>query len=287
MAQHQQIHVGPVPGALGAEISGVDLRAPIGDDLVEEIRSAFLANHVLFFRDQELDPETHAKVGSLFGELEDYPFVEPLPGHPKVIPVIKEPDETGNFGGGWHTDLIYRPQPSMATMLYAVEVPSRGGDTLFADGVLAFRALSARMQDLLATLHVEYNVRHLARTMIQRGNGASTGNRSMPSRADKELLDTSPAHPLVRTHPETGERALYFSREHTINFEGMSPRESTSLLDWLESHMTQPVFTTRFHWRKGSMAFWDNRCVSHYALNDYQGERRHMHRLTIAGDAPR
>ena len=287
MAQHQQIHVGPVPGALGAEISGVDLRAPIGDDLVEEIRSAFLANHVLFFRDQELDPETHAKVGSLFGELEDYPFVEPLPGHPKVIPVIKEPDETGNFGGGWHTDLIYRPQPSMATMLYAVGVPSRGGDTLFADGELAFRALSSRMQDLLATLRVEYNVRHLARTMIQRGNGASTGNRSMPSRADKELLDTSPVHPLVRTHPETGDRALYFSREHTINFEGMTPRESTSLLDWLESHMTQPVFTTRFHWRKGSIAFWDNRCVSHYALNDYQGERRHMHRLTIAGDTPR
>ena len=287
MAQHQLIHVGSVPGALGAEISGVDLRAPIGDDLVEEIRSAFLANHVLFFRDQELDPETHAKVGSLFGELEDYPFVEPLPGHPKVIPVIKEPDETGNFGGGWHTDLIYRPQPSMATMLYAVEVPSRGGDTLFADGVLAFRALSVRMQDLLATLRVEYNVRHLARTMIQRGNGASTDNRSMPSRIDKELLDTSPVHPLVRTHPETGDRALYFSREHTINFEGMTPRESTSLLDWLESHITQPVFTTRFHWRKGSMAFWDNRCVSHYALNDYQGERRHMHRLTIAGDTPR
>ena len=287
MAQHQLIHVGSVPGALGAEISGVDLRAPIGDDLVEEIRSAFLANHVLFFRDQELDPETHAKVGSLFGELEDYPFVEPLPGHPKVIPVIKEPDETGNFGGGWHTDLIYRPQPSMATMLYAVEVPSRGGDTLFADGVLAFRALSVRMQDLLATLRVEYNVRHLARTMIQRGNGASTDNRSMPSRTDKELLDTSPVHPLVRTHPETGDRALYFSREHTINFEGMTPRESTSLLDWLESHITQPVFTTRFHWRKGSMAFWDNRCVSHYALNDYQGERRHMHRLTIAGDTPR
>ena len=287
MAQRQQIHVGPVPGALGAEISGVDLRAPIGDDLVEEIHSAFLANHVLFFRDQELDPETQAKVGSLFGELEDYPFVEPLPGHPKVIPVIKEPDETGNFGGGWHTDLIYRPQPSMATMLYAVGVPSRGGDTLFADGELAFRALSSRMQDLLATLRVEYNVRHLARTMIQRGNGASTGNRSMPSRADKELLDTSPVHPLVRTHPETGDRALYFSREHTINFEGMTPRESTSLLDWLESHMTQPVFTTRFHWRKGSIAFWDNRCVSHYALNDYQGERRHMHRLTIAGDTPR
>jgi taurine dioxygenase len=123
--------------------------------------------------------------------------------------------------------------------------------------------------------------------MIQRGDGASTGNRSMPSRADKELLDTSPVHPLVRTHPETGDRALYFSREHTINFEGMTPRESTSLLDWLESHMTQPVFTTRFHWRKGSIAFWDNRCVSHYALNDYQGERRHMHRLTIAGDTPR
>ena len=287
MTQQQSIHVDPVPGALGAEISGIDLRAPIGSDLVKALHSAFLANHVLFFRDQELDPETHAKVGSLFGELEDYPFVEALPGHPKVIPVIKEPDETGNFGGGWHTDLIYRPQPSMATMLYAVEVPTRGGDTLFADGGLALRELSTRMQDLLATLRVEYSVRHLAHTMTQRGNGTSTGNRSMPSRSNKEVLDASPVHPLVRTHPETGERALYFSREHTINFEGMTPRESRPLLDWLESHMTQPDFTTRFHWRKGSVAFWDNRCVSHRALNDYQGERRHMHRLTIAGDIPR
>ena len=287
MTQQQHIRIEPVSGALGAEISGVDLRGPMGDELVAEIRSALLVNRVLFFRDQALDPETQAKVGARFGELEDYPFVEPLPGHPKVIPVIKEPNETGNFGGGWHTDLIYRPQPSMATMLYALEVPRRGGDTLFADGVLALQALSARMQDLLSTLRVEYNVRHLARTMTQRGNGASAGNRSMPSRPDKAVLDTSPVHPLVRTHPETGERALYFSREHTINFEDMTPGESTPLLDWLESHMTQPVFTTRFHWRKGSIAFWDNRCVSHCALNDYQGERRHMHRLTITGDAPR
>ena len=287
MTQKQQIRTNSVSGALGAEISGVDLRAPMGDDLVAEIRSALLVNRVLFFRDQTLDPDTHAKIGSLFGQLEDYPFVEPLPGHPKVIPVIKEPHEISNFGGGWHTDLIYRPQPSMATMLYALEVPRRGGDTLFADGVLAFRALSARMQDLLATLCVEYNVRHLAQTMAQRGHGQSTDNRSMPSRVDKEVLDTSPVHPLVRTHPETGERALYFSREHTINFQDMTPRESTPLLDWLENHMTQPIFTTRFHWRKGSIAFWDNRCVSHCALNDYQGERRHMHRLTIAGDTPR
>lgn len=286
MTENNGIQANPVSGALGAEISGVDLSAPMDAHVIAAIRSAFLTHHVVFFRDQALDPETHTRVGSLFGELEDYPFVKPLSGHPKIIPVIKEPDETSNFGGGWHTDLIYRPQPSMATMLLAVEVPERGGDTLFADGVLAYRALSERMQDLLATLRVEYNVRHIARTMATRGNGASTGNRSMPSQADQQVLDTSPVHPLVRTHPETGERALYFSREHTINFEGMTPRESLSLLDWLESHMTQPVFTTRFHWRRGSIAFWDNRCVSHCALNDYPGERRHMHRLTIAGDTP-
>lgn len=280
------IEVNPVPGALGAEIGGIDLRSPPAPEAIAVIRQAFLDHHVVFFRSQTLSPDEQTAFGRHFGELEDYPFVEALLGHPKIIPVIKEADETTNFGGGWHTDLIYRPEPSAATMLYAVEVPARGGDTLFADGVLAYEALSDRMKDLVGGLHAVYNVSHVARSLRYRSNGVDGYSRSMPSKRAAEVVATSPVHPVVRTHPETGVKGLYLSREHTVNFDGMTVSESEPLLDWLQAHMTQPVFTTRFHWMAGSMAFWDNRCVSHYALNDYHGERRHMHRLTISGDTP-
>ena len=281
------LQIEPVAGACGAEISGLDLSQPLEDDAVAVIRDAFIEHHVVFFRGQDLDPAAQVAFGERFGTLEDYPFVAPLPGHPKVIPVIKEADETSNFGGGWHTDLIYRPVPPMGTMLYAVEVPRRGGDTMFADGIKAFEALSSAMQDLLSSLKVEYNVRHVMRDIAERDNATSAGNRSMPATTDDEVVGTSPVHPLVRTHPESGKKGIYFSRGHTIRFAGMTPGESKPLLDWLQAHITQPIFTTRFHWTPGSMAFWDNRCLNHYALNDYHGERRHMHRLTIAGDVPR
>lgn len=276
-----------VAGACGAEVGGVDLAQPLADSTIGAIRAAFVEHHVLFFRNQQLDPAQQVAFGARFGELEDYPFVAPLPGHPKVIPVIKEPDESANFGGGWHTDLIYRPVPPLGTMLFAVEVPVRGGDTLFADGIAAWEALSVGMQTLLADLSVEYNVRHITQDRVERTGQAGQSSRSMPAQADREVLETSPVHPLVRTHPESGRKGLYLSREHTIRFAGMTPRESRPLLDWLAGHLTQPEFITRFQWQAGSMAFWDNRCLNHRALNDYQGERRHMHRLTIAGDVPR
>ncbi len=287
VAKQAGVAVRPVTGALGAEIFGIDPQGRVGDAEVEAIRRALLDHHVVFFRNLDLDPVAQTAFGAKFGVLEDYPFVKPLPKHPKIIPVIKEADEVTNFGGGWHTDLIYRPVPPLGTMLYAVEVPQRGGDTMFADGVLAWRGLSARMQQLLSTLSVVYSVRHVARAISLRTDGKSEGSRSMPSQTDMEALSAEPVHPLVRTHPETGEQGLYFSRGHTIQFEGMTPGESAPLLDWLQTWMTQPSFTTRFHWEPGSMAFWDNRVVQHYALNDYHGERRHLHRLTIAGDVPR
>lgn len=277
----------PVPGACGAEVDGIDLRAQLDDQIIADIRQAFVEHHVLFFRDQHLDPNAQVRFGERFGELEDYPFVAPIPEHPKVIPVIKEADETSNFGGGWHTDLIYKQVPPSGTMLYALETPSRGGDTLFADGIKAFEALSPTMQKLLASLHVEYNVRHIVRGLDDRNNNASSaGNRSMPATTNDEVLNEFPVHPLVRTHPESGRKGIYFSRAHTVRFDGMTVQESAPLMDWIQAHMTQPVFTTRFHWTAGSMAFWDNRCLNHCALNDYHGERRHMHRLTIAGDVP-
>ncbi len=281
------IRIESLAGAFGAEISGVALAESLSESAVERIREAFVEHHLVVFRDQELDPDRQVALGGRFGELEDYPFVAPLADHPKVIPVIKEADEESNFGGGWHTDLIYKPVPPMATMLYAIEVPTRGGDTMFADGIGAFEVLSPAMQELLGSLSVEYNVRHIQRDLAMRGSGkGSGGNRSMPSQPAPEVVDASPVHPLIRTHPD-GRKGIYFSREHTIRFARMTPQESAPLLDWLQVHLTQPMFTTRLEWRKGTLAFWDNRCLNHYALNDYHGERRHMHRLTIAGDVPR
>lgn len=274
-----------IPGAFGAEISNVDLSGRLDDATIAEIRAAFLEHRVVFFREQSLTPSQQAEFGVRFGELEDYPFVQPLAEHAKIIPVIKEAEEKSNFGGGWHTDLIYRAIPPLGTMLYALEVPIRGGDTLFADGVLAYESMSARMQALLETLSVVYSVKHVSRRNSE-NEDPDLRSRSMPSATDAEIVAASPIHPLVRTHPETGTKGLFFSRGHTNHFDSMTPTESRPLLDWLQTHMTQPVFTTRFHWRPGSMAFWDNRCVNHYALNDYHGERRHMHRLTIAGDTP-
>ena len=281
------IRMEAIPGAFGAAISGVELAEPLSERAVEQIREAFVEHHLLVFRGQELDPERQVAVGKRFGELEDYPFVAPLPDHPKVIPVVKEADEESNFGGGWHTDLIYKPVPPMATMLYAIEVPRRGGDTMFADGICAFEALSEAMQELLGSLSVEYSVRHVQRDIAMRAPAkGAAGNRSMPAQAAPDVVAASPVHPLVRTHPD-GRKGIYFSREHTIRFAGMTPRESAPLLDWLQAHLTQPTFTTRLEWQEGTLAFWDNRCLNHYALNDYHGERRHMHRLTIAGDVPR
>jgi len=276
----------PAPGALGAEVTGIDLSGNLSDKVIAEIRATLMEHHVVFFRDQQLNPATQVAFGERFGELEDYPFVAPLPDHPKVIPVIKEPDEFTNFGGGWHSDLAYAHAPPMGTMLYALEVPQRGGDTLFADGIKAYEALSDGMKALLEPLKVEYNVRHILQTVAERDNASSQGNRSMQTTADQEVLAATPCHPLIRTHPETGRKGIYLSRGHTIRFDGMTQSESRPLLDWVQDHLTQPVFTTRFHWAPGSLAFWDNRCVIHYALNDYHGERRHMHRLTIAGDRP-
>lgn len=283
--EYEHISVTPVPGALGAEVDGVEPRS-LSQAVVDEVKQAFLDHHVLFFRDLELSPEAQTSFGQHFGGLEDYPFVAPIDGHPKIIPVIKEADEQTNFGGGWHTDLIYTDQPPAATMLFALQVPERGGDTLFADSTKAFESLSSGMQALCEKLSVVYSVKHVAKAVAQRSDGRSSGNRSMPSQRDQAVLDAEPVHPLVRTHPATGRKNLYFSREHTDRFDGMTARESAPLLDWLQRHMTGMEFTTRFHWQKGSLAFWDNRCVSHYALNDYQGERREMHRLTIAGDKP-
>jgi taurine dioxygenase len=280
--EYARIKVEPSSGALGAEVTGVDLAAAIDDETFAEIRRAWLEHHVVFFRDQVLTPDQQRAFATRFGELDTYPFIEPLPGHPYVIPIIKEKDTRINFGGGWHSDMSYKERPPMGTLLYALDVPPRGGDTLFADMTDAYESLSEGMRELLGGLRAIFTASKV--------HGAQGYYRSadhpMKKMKDEAKQEARFAHPVVRTHPETGRKGLFMDLPHVERFEGMRVTESEPLLSYLQTFSTAPQFTTRFRWRVGSLALWDNRCVQHYALDDYAGHRREMNRVTIKGDVP-
>jgi taurine dioxygenase len=274
------ITVEPLSGTLGAEVGGVDLSV-VDEATIAELRHAFLDHHVLFFRDQELSPEAQMRFGRCFGELDTHPFVEGMDAHPEVIEIVTEPDDRFNFGGGWHTDVTFLEQPDLGSILYAVDVPRVGGDTLFADQHAAYDALSETMKGILDGLVAK----HSAGPQYAEG-GYSTRSRSMKTRS-AEGAGRVVRHPLVRTHPETGRKSLYVNRAFTVGIEGMRPDESDALLEFLFNHAVREPFTCRFRWAPGSLAMWDNRSVQHYALYDYRGQRRHMRRVTIKGDRPR
>ncbi|HUE08588.1 MAG TPA: TauD/TfdA family dioxygenase [Acidimicrobiales bacterium] len=275
------ITVEPVSGTVGAVVGGVDLSEPLDEITLGEIRQAFLAHHVLFFRDQDLTVEAQLRFGRYFGELDTHPFVEGTEAHPEVIEIITEPDDLLNFGGGWHSDVTFLDEPDLGSILYAIDVPPFGGDTLFADQHAAYEALSGTMKRLLDGLLAQ----HSAGPQYAEG-GYSTLSRSMKTKSP-ERADRVVCHPLVRTHPETGEKALYVNPSFTVGIDGMRMDESMALLGFLFNHAVREPFTCRFRWSPGSVAMWDNRSVLHYALFDYRGHRRHMRRITVKGDRPR
>ena len=274
------LEVRPLASALGAEIFGVDLAEPLAEATVQALRAALLEHVVIFFRDQELAPPQLLALAERFGEPAEYPFIKGLPECPLVLPVIKEPHERSNFGGIWHSDTAYLERPALGTLLYALETPPAGGDTMFANMYLAYEALSEGMQRLLAGLRA-VNVAGKPVTLKTREEMHSKRGTA----ADVEA--SSAVHPVVRTHPETGRKALYVNFAHTLRFEDMTEEESAPLLSYLFAHQIKPEFTCRFRWRPGSLAFWDNRASLHYPLNDYHGHRRVMHRVTLLGDRPR
>lgn len=273
------LRVQPLSGALGAEVSGVDLAAA-GDNTIAEIRKIWLDHGVIFFRDQDLPPAKFLAVARQFGEAVEYPFVKGIEGFPEIIPVIKLEHETKNFGGIWHTDTAYLDKPPMATMLVAREVPPYGGDTLFANMYLAYETLSEGMKRMLDGMTAINKSAKADVTRTREDRIRDSGK----TEARKEYVSE---HPVVRTHPETGRKALYVNVGHTAHFKDMSEEESAPLLNYLFQHQTRPEFTCRFSWRPGSVALWDNRCVLHNPVNDYHGFRRVMHRITLAGDSPR
>ena len=276
----QSIEVRPIAGALGAEISGVDLSGPLDGDTVAALRRAWLEHLVIFFHDQHLGPEAFLALARRFGEVIEYPFVKGLDEHPEIIPVLKLEHERVNFGGIWHSDTAYLELPPMASMLIAREVPRAGGDTLFASMYLAYESLSAGLRRVLDGLAA---VNSSAKADVTRTREDRAKDRPRAD-ARKEYEAT---HPVVRVHPETGRKALYVNVAHTVRFDGMTEAESAPLLEYLFRHQVRPEFTCRFRWRPGSIALWDNRCTQHNPINDYHGHRRLMHRVTLAGDRPK
>jgi taurine dioxygenase len=266
------VEVRRIAGALGAEITGVDLARSFP---AEKIRQTFLEHQVIFFREQKLDPAQFMAFARAMGTPVEYPFVKGIDGFPQVIEVRKLEHEKHNFGGVWHSDTAYLAEPPMGSMLLAREIPPYGGDTEFASQYLAYEALSDGMKRLLSGL-----------TAVNASSKADV-TRTREDMVKDKSREYLAEHPVVRTHPETGRKALYVNSGHTVRFGGMTEEESAPLLEFLFHHQVKADFTCRFSWRVGSLAFWDNRCTQHYPLNDYHGHRRVMHRITLAGDEPK
>jgi taurine dioxygenase len=277
---YSHIRVEPLSAHVGAEISNIDLAQPIPDAAFGEIRRAFGEYGVVFFRDQHLTPEQHVGVAERFGPIDINRFFATAPGYPMIAEVRKEPEQARNIGGGWHTDHSYDQEPALGSMLYAREVPQTGGDTLFAGMYAAYDALSDGLKETLGGLRARHSSRHVFGRDAMARRGDLNGRIGNP-----ELATQDAVHPVVIRHPETGRKALYVNPGFTLRFDGWTEDESKPLLQYLYEHAVRPEFTCRFHWRVGSLALWDNRSTWHFAVNDYHGERRLLHRVTIHGAA--
>jgi len=272
-----RLDVQPIAGALGAEISGVDLGGDLDDATIAEIRRALLEHGVIFFRDQEFDAEQHKRLARRFGEIFVHPNYAGTQADPEIVMIRREPGDTRVVGEDWHTDTTMMPKPPMGAILYAIEVPPFGGDTLFANQYLAYETLSDGMKRLIDGLRAIHSDRLVAGPQSR----ASVG-RSTKARHDDAWRETVSTHPMAIRHPETGRKALFVNVSYTVGIEGLAEDESRPLLDFLMEHGNRPEFTCRFRWTQGAVAFWDNRCVKHLAINDAGPFRRVMRRVQIA-----
>jgi len=265
-------------GALGAELSGVDLAKGLDAETAQEVRKALLDHLVIVFRDQELTPEQFLAFAKWFGEPAEYPLLPGIEGFPMITEIVKLEHERSNFGGIWHADTTYLECPPMGSMLNALEIPPYGGDTLFANQYLAYETLSDGMRAMLDGL--------VAVSTSVKADVSKTREDMFKNAGDRQAHNYEAEQPVVRTHPETGRKALFVNVAHTSHFKGMTEAESAPLLNYLFQHQVKPEFTCRLVWQKGTLAFWDNRCAQHNPINDYHGFRRVMRRITLAGERP-
>jgi taurine dioxygenase len=273
------------PSGFGAEVAGLDLTRPLSKDALAEVKAAWARHAVVAFPDQPLSLDQLEAFTQAIGPFGEDPFIKPMPGHPNVLELRREPDEKAtNFGAGWHSDWSFQPSPPAATLLHSEVVPPVGGDTLFCDCASAYDALSPPMREMLSGLRAVHSATRAYGTegVFAKETQKRTLQIITSSEADKSLT-----HPLVRTHPVTGRKALFISPVYTVGVEGMTPAESAAILGFLFQHMTQDTFIYRHRWRPKMLLMWDNRCTMHFAEGGYDGHLRLMHRTTVAGDVPR
>jgi taurine dioxygenase len=279
--RNSRIEVRPITGALGAEIYGADIADDLDDDVIAEIRQALNEHCVIFFRDQEFDAEQHKAFARRFGDIFIHPNYRGMQDDNEIVMIRREPGDQHIVGEDWHTDTTMMAEPPMGAILYAIDVPPYGGDTLFANQYLAYDTLSDGMKKMLSGLRAVHTDRLVAGP--QAGRNA---HRATKVREDADWRETVSLHPVLRTHPETGRKLLNVNAAYTVGFEGMTEAESKPLLDYLLAHGHRPEFTCRFRWENGSVAFWDNRAVKHLAIHDAGPYLRLMRRVQICGDRP-
>lgn len=276
---YQYIEVQPRTVAIGADVSGVNL-AQVNDGIFSEIKNALHEHLVLFFHDQRLSEADHLSFSARFGEMEVHEVFTPLEGHPEIS-VLEHDKERPPISDSWHSDVTYRPDPSMASVLYARTIPPNGGDTLWRSAYAAYDALSEPMQTFLGGLHAEHDF------LLAYGDylmGLDDGHEKIR----QARIDTPPVvHPLIVTHPVTNKRLLYVNPTFTSKIMELRRTESDALLRLLFEHLNEPEFHVRFKWQENDVAIWDNRATQHYATGDYYPEYRRMHRITVGGDSPR
>jgi taurine dioxygenase len=288
------IEVLPLAAAMGAEIRGVDL-ARLNDEQFAEIEAALYRHKMIYFRGQKMDHGHHEAFTLRFGPFAEDAYTSGVEGHRNVHPLIKEADDQSKmvFGGGWHTDSPFLPQPPSITSLRSVEIPPYGGDTIWCNAALAYAALSPAYKRMIDGLRVHFSMREVLRNAHEsvevRDNpiGKLAGTKSLaelPEDIQRKVRGN--LHPLVRTHPKTGEKALYVDGAYAVGLEGMNEEEAGPILEFLVQHLTQPAFTCRLRWEVDMMVMWDNRLVVHQAFNDYWGHRRELYRVTVAGETP-
>ena len=276
--RNSQIEVRPIAGSIGAEIHNVDVSAELDDRTIGDIRKALLDHCVIFFRDQKLDPDRHKAFTRRFGEIFIHPNYVGMQADAEILNITREPGDKRIIGEEWHADTTMAPEPPMGAILYAVEVPPYGGDTLFANQYQAYDTLSDGMKTMLSGLRALHSDRKVAGPQANRNAQQSTKVRQ-----DADWRETINSHPVVATHPETGRKLLFVNHSYTYAFEGMTEEESRPLLNYLLDHGHRPEFTCRFRWEAGSIAFWDNRCCKHLAIHDAGPFRRVMRRTQIRG----
>jgi len=273
-------------GKVGAEVLGIDIAAGIAPDDFAAIRAAFAQHGVIFFRDQRIDEAQHIAFARQWGEININRFFAAHPQYPEIALVLKEPEQQHNIGGGWHTDHSYDAEPALGSILVARELPPSGGATAFVSMYAAHDALPDDLRQVLEGRNAVHSARHVF------GSNPAAYEAARDTRRDGRVGNAGAAdvledviHPAIITHPLSGKRAIYVNPGFTIKLQGLSDETSREVLEAVYAHVLKPEFAEDFHWREGSIAFWDNRATWHYAYNDYHGHRREMHRITIEGVA--